>query len=132
MAARRTATNLEELKSVRSRGLLALWQNGSHPEVLSGTTDSNTRQLVPESGKLKMAAREGQRSAEPQSESPRIVSRGTRGADSIQVNGFINGKPQALVVDSGSNCTLLRADVLEKPDLPVVKEGLCDVTGRCP
>lgn len=59
-----------------------------------------------------------------------MVSRGVRSTDSVQVAGFINAKPQTLVIDSGSNCTLLRADVLGITDLPVVQEGLCDVTGR--
>ena len=99
---------------------------------MSTTAGSSTIHPFPKSGKLRVAVCEGHRSAgsEFQKESHRVVSRGTRSADSIQVNGFINDQPQMLIVDSGSNCTLLRADVVDKSDLSMVKEGLCDVTGR--
>ena len=77
-----------------------------------------------------MADCEVQQSATTDKVPARVVSRGTQNADSIEVAGFINGKSQNFVVDSGSNCTLLRTDVLNRTDLPVMKEGLCDVTGR--
>ena len=58
------------------------------------------------------------------------MSRGTTNADNIQVSGYINDVCFPLIVDSGSNCTLLRRDVLCGAQLPEITEGLCDVTGR--
>ena len=58
------------------------------------------------------------------------VLRSTKNAHSIQVSATINGKSWSLIVDSGSNHTLLRPDVLGDVTLPEVPQGLCDVTGR--
>ena len=78
-----------------------------------------------------MTARQGQQAVTPPDSSQRVaVLRSTKHPDSVQVRGEINGKSWPLIVDSGSNHTLLRPDVLEGLMLPEIPQGLCDVTGR--
>ena len=78
-----------------------------------------------------MTAREGQRAVTSPESSQRVaVLRSTRSPDSVQVRGHVNGQPWSFIVDSGSNHTLLRPDVLGGRALPEVPQGLCDVTGR--
>ena len=78
-----------------------------------------------------MTHREGQRAVRPSiSSQGQAVLRNTKDANSIQVRGTINGRSWSLIVDSGSNHTLLRPDILGGLTLPEVPQGLCDVTGR--
>ena len=49
--------------------------------------------------------------------------------NSVQVAGSINGSEWPMIVDTGSNQTILRQDVLEDKDIPVAAEELSDVTG---
>ena len=59
--------------------------------------------------------------------------RSSTGPDCVQVPGTVNGKAVPLVVDSGANRTLVRADVLgdsTRDILPEIPNGLADVTGR--
>ena len=46
------------------------------------------------------------------------------------MDGRIDGVQCHLVVDTGSNQTVLRADMVDGRDLPPVPGGLCDVTGK--
>ena len=78
-----------------------------------------------------MTARKGQRAVMSPESSQRVaVLRSTMSPDSVQVRGNINGQPWSFIVDSGSNHTLLRPDVLGGMTPPEVPKGLCDVTGR--
>ena len=68
----------------------------------------------------------GLRSARQSSSSPLQ----SPGPVTVYVSGRVNDSPCPLVVDTGSNRTVLRADVLSNQNLPQVPGGLCDVTGR--
>lgn len=59
------------------------------------------------------------------------TSRCSKEVKSLKVEGTINGRKWPLIVDTGSNRTLLRRDLLDGSSLPRIEGGLCDVTGRC-
>ena len=77
-----------------------------------------------------MTSREGQRVVTQGASQKVAVLRSTKSPDSIQVRGTINGKSWPLIVDSGSNHTLVRQDVIDSSSLAEIPQGLCDVTGR--
>ena len=78
-----------------------------------------------------MAEGLGRQSASKSRSVPPVVTlRSCRDVDSILIEGRVNGKTLPLVVDSGANRTLLRADVIGGKALPLVPGGLADVTGR--
>ena len=58
------------------------------------------------------------------------VLRGSCGSDSVQIHGAVDGHHTFFVVDSGANRTLVRKDVLNRTHLPMISNGLSDVTGR--
>ncbi|KAK3889125.1 hypothetical protein Pcinc_006867 [Petrolisthes cinctipes] len=83
------------------------------------------------SGKLVKAGEKGQPPAGVSqiAPSPRRCKRTT--IDSVRVDGRIDGKKCSLVIDSASEQTFLRPDVLHHRYLPESSEQLCGVSGHC-
>lgn len=48
----------------------------------------------------------------------------------VQVGGTVDGKPCRLIVDTGAERTLARADVVAAEQLPDTQHRLCGVTGH--
>ena len=67
----------------------------------------------------------------PERQSPPVaILRGSCGSDSVQIHGAVDGHPTSFVVDSGANRTIISKDVLSRPHMHTIPNGLADVTGR--
>ena len=71
---------------------------------------------------------EGQRSASAEESHDHV--RRQEPPDCVRVDGWVGGRQMSILVDTGSNRTLVRSDVIPNMNLPSVPGGLCDVTGR--
>lgn len=49
----------------------------------------------------------------------------------MRVSGMVNGRLTRLVVDTGSERTFIREDMVDAPDAPEARQLLCGVTGTC-
>ena len=56
--------------------------------------------------------------------------RGSCGSDSVRIPGLVDGRPTSFIVDSGANRTIVSRDVLSRPHMHTIPNGLADVTGR--
>ena len=78
-----------------------------------------------------MAGGTGRQPAKLQT-SPTITKSVARSSDSgsITVTGAVNGHRQRLLVDTGSNKTIVRSDLVEAKEIPETHVDLCGVTGH--
>ena len=99
---------------------------------MSQTLISSGRPKQPKDfGKLSGTSREQQRLVRPERQSPPVaILRGSCGSDSVQIHGAVDGHPTSFVVDSGANRTIISKDVLSRPHMHTIPNGLADVTGR--
>ncbi|KAK3882385.1 hypothetical protein Pcinc_013251 [Petrolisthes cinctipes] len=81
-------------------------------------------------GKHEWAGRWGHTPADT-TRAPQSVSCHRSAVGAAQVDGFVDGRPCRLVVDTGAERTFVRTDMVVAQTLPVTRQQLCGVTGHC-